>query len=88
MQKHFELVGLARFFFFSCAFSAGFPEEHNGKVPFPFCNCTLFTHSLATVDLKSGTTTKPVALVPVNKMSGIITTAALTPAPPQLQTQQ
>ena len=42
----------------------------------------------ATVGLKSETTTKTVALVPVNKMAGIVTTAVLTPIPQKLHIQQ
>ena len=61
--------------------------QHLEKVRGVSCVTQIAT-IIATVCLKSGPTTTPIALVPVNKMAGMTTTAALTPTPPQLQIQQ
>ena len=51
-------------------------------------NADLHSNKIATVGLKCGTATNPVAVVPVYNTSGTATTEVLTPTPPQLQPQQ
>ena len=61
------------------------PSPKTSQICFGVACITQIATIITTVRPKNGTTTIPVALVPVNTMSGIVTTTALTPTPPHLQ---